>query len=640
MEQNSQDTANKERKKESYKAENITVLKGLEAVRKRPAMYIGDIGVRGLHHLVFEVLDNAIDEALGGHCNNIKLILHEDGTASIIDNGRGIPTDIHPIEKKPAVEIVMTVLHAGGKFDKKNYKVSGGLHGVGVSVVNALSEWLEVKVKRDGKVFLQQYERGIPIQEIEEVGATNDQGTEIRFKPDTEIFSTTDFQYEIFHNRIRELAFLNKGLNIAIEDKRTGKEEKFKFDGGIKTFVDFINKNKKNLHEEVIYLTKESDNIDIEIALQYNDSFNCNEYSFVNNINTIEGGTHVSGFRTALTRVINAYIRKNNLADISLSGDDVREGLTAVISIKVPEPQFEGQTKTKLGNSNIKGLVDSVVSNTLSDYFEENPSIAKNIISKTVLAAKAREAARKAKELTRRKTALSSGNLPGKLADCQEKDPSKCELFIVEGDSAGGSCKQGRAREFQAILPLKGKILNVEKARIDKIFANAEISIMIAALGTGIGEDFKKEKLRYHKIILMTDADVDGKHIACLLLTFFYRYMKELIKDGHIYIAMPPLYRLKKGKELHYAYSDREKEGIIKELGPDLKLQRYKGLGEMNPDQLWETTMEPSSRMLKQVTIEDAVLADEMFTTLMGSEVQARREFIFEHAQEVKDLDI
>jgi len=1071
MTQNSPNTANENTQKSSYKAENITVLKGLEAVRKRPAMYIGDVGTRGLHHLVFEVLDNGIDEALGGHCDHIKLIIHKDGTATVIDNGRGIPTDMHPIEKKSAVEIVMTVLHAGGKFDKKNYKVSGGLHGVGVSVVNALSEWLEVKVKRDGKIHMQRFERGAPTYELKVVGDTEEQGTEVHFKPDSEIFNSIDFQYEIFHNRIRELAFLNKGLRIEIEDERDDKKKEFQFEGGIKSFVEYINKNKRALHEEVIYLAKETKDIEIEIAMQYNDGFAANEFSFVNNINTIEGGTHVSGFRTALTRVINNYIKKNKLTEISLSGDDVREGLAVVISIKVPEPQFEGQTKTKLGNSNIKGLVDSVVFTALTDYFEENPILAKNILSKCVLAAKAREAARKARELTRRKTVLSSGSLPGKLADCQEKDASKCELFIVEGDSAGGcfsgntkvaltdgrnltfkqlikenkkgkknycytlkengeisialiknprltkkkaevikiildndekiictpdhkfrlaeggyiqaidlnpkvslaplyrkvskkqgritidgyemffdnsknkwlfthmladeynlthnfysknkgshrhhldfnklnnnpdnvirlskkehlelhkthifktllteesklkskkihqskefknklkkimntskmkkllsekaikqwqnpkykqymkekflefyysnkeyqklnnkrlnlaqkqywsikencqkqakkikeffinnpekrkllsqkakeqwkdkdllkwrsqqtklqwtsefrekrkkaynktyfhksiklmkvlddenklrdydkfrvalnnktllsfeefknrffngnltstleairnynhkikkiiklrrkrkvydlevkgthnfaltsgifvhnSAKQGRSREFQAILPLRGKILNVEKARIDKIFANNEISIMIAALGTGIGEEFKKEKLRYHKIILMTDADVDGKHISCLLLTFFYRYMRELVEEGHVYLAMPPLYKVKKGKSFRYVYNDEEKDLALQELGEDSNIQRYKGLGEMNPEQLWTTTMEPAKRMLKQITIKDAIAADEMFSTLMGDEVEARREFIFEHAKEVKELDV
>ncbi|MCG2719130.1 MAG: DNA topoisomerase (ATP-hydrolyzing) subunit B [Nanoarchaeota archaeon] len=1071
MTQNSPNTASENSQNNSYKAENITVLKGLEAVRKRPAMYIGDLGVRGLHHLVFEVLDNGIDEALGGYCDYIKLIIHKDGTATVIDNGRGIPVDLHPTEKKPAVEVVMTVLHAGGKFDKKNYKVSGGLHGVGVSVVNALSEWLEVKVKRDGKIYFQSYQRGAPSSELKEVGDTTEHGTEVHFKPDLEIFPSIDFQFEIFHNRVRELAFLNKGLKLEIEDERDGKKKEFQYEGGIRSFVEYINKNKRALHEEIIYLSKESEDIGIEIAMQYNDSFNCNEFSFVNNINTIEGGTHVSGFKTALTRVINNYIKKNKLSDIPLSGDDVREGLSVIISIKVPEPQFEGQTKTKLGNHNIKGLVDSVVSTALTDYFEEHPGIAKNIVGKCVLAAKAREAARKARELTRRKTSLSSGSLPGKLADCQEKDPAKCELFIVEGDSAGGcfsgdtkvaltdgrdltfkqlvkehkkgkknycytleengeisialienprlikkkaevlkvildnnekiictpdhkfrlaeggyiqakdlnskislaplyrklskksknitidgyemifdnsqnkwlfthrladeynlinnfysknkedhrhhldfnklnnnpeniirlnkkehlelhqkhifktllteeaklksknvhqsqefknkikkimnspemknllseraikqwqnpkykqymkekflefyqsnkeyqklnnkrlnlaqqkywslkencqkqakkikeyfinnpqkrillsnnakelwtdqellkwrseqtklqwtsefrekrkksynktyfhksirlmkvlddenklrdydkfrvalnnhtllsfeefknrffngnltstleairnynhkikkliklrrkidvydlevkgthnfaltsgifvhnSAKQGRSRGFQAILPLRGKIINVEKARIDKIFANNEISIMIAALGTSIGEEFNKEKLRYHKIILMTDADVDGKHISCLLLTFFYRYMKKLIEDKHVYLAMPPLYRIKKGKSLVYVYSDEEKDKAVEEMGQDSNIQRYKGLGEMNPEQLWETTMEPVHRMLKQITIEDAIAADEMFTTLMGDEVEARRQFIFEHAKEVKILDV
>ncbi len=638
--ENSQNSLNPERKESSYNAASITVLKGLEAVRKRPAMYIGDIGIRGLHHLVFEVLDNGIDEALAGYCNYIKLILHKDNTASIIDDGRGIPVDLHPIEKKPALEVVMTVLHAGGKFDKKSYKVSGGLHGVGVSVVNALSEWLEVKVKRDGKIYFQRYENGLPLEPLKIVGETNDTGTEVRFKPNSNIFNVTEFQYDIFHTRTRELAFLNPGLTIELLDERSNKSDKFRFDGGIIEFVKHINRNKRVLHNQVIYFSKEVDNIQVEVAMQYNDTYATNEYSYVNNINTIEGGTHVSGFRTALTRVINNYIKKNNLDSVSLSGDDVREGLSVVISVKVPEPQFEGQTKTKLGNHNVKGIVDSIVTSSLGTFFEEHPDIAKSIVVKSIMAAKAREAARKARELTRRKSALSSGSLPGKLADCQERNPEKCELFIVEGDSAGGSCKQGRKKEFQAILPLRGKVLNVEKARINKIFANNEISILISALGTGIGQDFNIAKLRYGKIIITCDADSDGKHISCLLLTFFYRYMRELIEKGHVYVALPPLYKIKKGKSERYAYSDEELKQILADIGKEVNIQRYKGLGEMNPEQLWSTTMDPEKRVLKKITVEDAIAADTMFSTLMGNEVEPRREFIFRHAKEVKVLDI
>lgn len=626
--------------KSGYTAESITVLKGLEAVRKRPAMYIGDVGERGLHHLVYEVVDNSIDEALAGHCNHIIVIMHSDGSISVIDNGRGIPVDIHPEEKRPAVEVVLTMLHAGGKFDKKSYKVSGGLHGVGVSAVNALSEWLEVKVKRGGNIYTQRYEKGIPVTELKIVGKSEETGTEIRFKPDKEIFTTLTYQYDILLNRVRELAFLNRGLKIDITEEATGKKEEFMFEGGIKEFVSYLNKGKKPLHEDIIYLTKEESNIQIEVAMQYNDSYLESEYSYVNNIHTIEGGTHVSGFRTALTRVINNYIKKSKMTENTLSGDDSREGLAVIISLRVPEPQFEGQTKTKLGNSNIKGIVDSMITTSLAQYFEEHPSVARIITEKCVLAAKAREAARKARELTRRKTALSSGSLPGKLADCQESDPAKCELFLVEGDSAGGSAKQGRMREFQAILPLRGKILNVEKARLDKIFANNEITTMIAALGTGITDEFDKSKLRYHKIIVMTDADVDGSHISCLLLTFFYRYMRPLIDDGNVYLAQPPLYKVKKGKEEIYAYNDDELKQVIARMGNDVYIQRYKGLGEMNPEQLWATTMSPEARKLIKVKIEDAIKADTIFSTLMGDDVEIRRDFIFSHAKEVKNLDI
>lgn len=624
----------------AYNADSITVLKGLEAVRKRPAMYIGDISQRGLHHLVYEVLDNSIDEALAGYCSHIKVIMHTDGSVSVIDDGRGIPVDIHPEEKRPAVEVVLTVLHAGGKFDKKSYKVSGGLHGVGVSVVNALSEWLEVKIKRDGRIYHQRYERGYPVTQLKILGDTQERGTEVRFMPDKEIFTTLIFEYDILLNRVRELAFLNKNISLDIAEEASSKANSFLFEGGIKSFVEFLNKTKRVLHQDIIFLTKEENNVNVEVAMQYNDSYLENEYSYVNNIHTIEGGTHVSGFRTALTRVINNYIKKNKMTDTALSGDDVREGMAAVISIKIPEPQFEGQTKTKLGNSTIKGFVDSIVTESLGTYFEEHPDIARIIVEKCVLAAKAREAARKARDLTRRKTALSSGSLPGKLADCQERDPTKCEIFLVEGDSAGGSARQGRRREFQAILPLKGKILNVEKARIDKIFANNEISILIAALGTGIAEEFDHTKLRYHKIIITCDADTDGKHISCLVLTFFYRYMKKLIEDGHVYLATPPLYRVKRGKEESYVYTDEQLKEAVERMGKESAIQRYKGLGEMNPEQLWLTTMDPEKRILKKITIEDGIAADAMFSTLMGEEVEARKEFIFAHAKEVKNLDI
>ncbi|MBU2638774.1 MAG: DNA topoisomerase (ATP-hydrolyzing) subunit B [Nanoarchaeota archaeon] len=630
----------KQRKKSDYKAESITVLKGLEAVRKRPAMYIGDVGERGLHHLVYEVIDNSIDEALAGFCNTIKVVMHPDGSVSVLDNGRGIPVDMHPEEKRPAVEVVLTILHAGGKFDKKSYKVSGGLHGVGVSVVNALSEWLEIKIKRDGKIYTQRYERGKPVTEVKTVGETEETGTELRFMPDKEVFSVTNYQYEILMKRVRELAFLNKGLQLEITDEITEKSSSFMFEGGIKQFVEHLNKSKRAIHPGVIYFEKEVENTQIEVAMQYNDGYLENEYSYVNNINTIEGGTHVSGFKTALTRVINNYIKKSKMADVSLSGEDVREGIAFVLSLRVPEPQFEGQTKTKLGNSNIKGMVDSMVSTALTDYFEQNPNVAKSITEKCVLAAKARDAARKARELTRRKSALSSGSLPGKLSDCQESDPAKCEIFLVEGDSAGGSCRQGRRREFQAILPLKGKILNVEKARIDKIFANNEITTLVAALGTGIGEEFDKKKLRYHKVIITCDADVDGSHISCLLLTFLYRYMRPLIDEGNVFLAQPPLYRVKKGKDEYYVYNDETLKQVQQQLGGGVNIQRYKGLGEMNPEQLWKTTMDPENRTLVKVTVEDAMAADTMFSTLMGEDVDARREFIFAHAKEVKNLDV
>jgi DNA gyrase subunit B len=623
----------------SYKADKIQVLKGLEAVQKRPAMYIGDTGIRGLHHLVYEVVDNSIDEALAGFCSKIEVKINEDGSVTVIDDGRGIPVDIHPGENRPAVEVVMTVLHAGGKFDKDSYKVSGGLHGVGVSCVNALSKVLFVKIKKNGKIYSQKYERGVP-GELEVIGDTEEHGTEITFYPDDKIFTQTiEYEFDILAKRLRELAFLNKGIDIKITDARDGKEKKFKYEGGIVEFVSYLNKNKSVLHAPV-YFEKDVNNVSVEIAIQYNDSYLENCYSFVNNINTIEGGTHVVGFSMALIRVVNDYISKNMKNEPKLGGSDIKEGLTCVLSVKVPDPQFEGQTKTKLGNNEVKTIVSSVIGSELKTFFEENPKTAKLIISKAQLAAKAREAARKAKELTRRKGILSSGSLPGKLADCQSRDPKDSELFLVEGDSAGGSAKSGRDRKYQAILPLRGKILNVEKARQDKIFANNEIITMISALGTGIGEEFDILKLRYHKIILMTDADVDGSHIACLLLTFFYRYMKPLVEEGHVYIAMPPLFKVGKGKSAKYVQSEMELSRLLEETGKDVAIQRYKGLGEMNPDQLWETTLDIEQRHLKKVIIEDAVAADEMFTILMGDQVEPRRNFIFENAKGVKHLDV
>lgn len=625
----------------TYKAENIKVLKGLEAVRKRPSMYIGDTSIRGLHHLVYEAVDNAIDEALAGFCNEIKVTINKDNSVSVEDNGRGIPVDEHPTEKRPAVEVVMTVLHAGGKFDKDSYKVSGGLHGVGISVANALSKFLIVEIKKEGNVYQQRYEKGVPVTELKIIGKTNENGTKVTFLPDNEIFEVSEFHFDILAKRLRELAFLNAGLKIIIRDDINAREKIFNYTEGLVSFIKYLNKNKNPLHEKVIYLKKDVDNINIEIALQYNDGFQEIVETFCNNINTIEGGSHLIGFKTAITRAINDYIRKNKITDLKLSGEDIREGLTAVISVKVPNPQFEGQTKTKLGNSEVKGLVDSACFDYLNSFFEENPIVIKTIIQKSITAAKAREAARKARDLIRRKSVLDSTSLPGKLADCQEKDPLKSEIFLVEGDSAGGSAKQARSREFQAILPLKGKILNVEKARLDKIFKNNEIINMITAIGTGINDDFNIEKLRYHKIIIMTDADVDGNHILCLALTFFYRYMKELVEKGNIFIAMPPLYRVKKGKSIQYFYNDEEVEKYIKDSEKsEIAIQRFKGLGEMNPDQLWETTMNPETRILKKVTIEDAIKADHIFTILMGDQVEPRRNFISKYAKEVKNLDI
>ncbi|MCG0275086.1 MAG: DNA topoisomerase (ATP-hydrolyzing) subunit B [Thermosediminibacteraceae bacterium] len=634
-------------KKTVYDETKIEVLEGLEHVRLRPGMYIGSTDSRGLHHLVYEVVDNSIDEALAGACDNILVVINKDGSITVEDNGRGIPVKMHPKVGKPALEVALTMLHAGGKFGTGGYKVSGGLHGVGVSVVNALSKWLEVEVKRDGFVYYQKYERGKPVTGVEVIGKAEDTGTKVTFMPDDEIFEDTTFNYDILAQRLREQAFLNKGLRIELRDLRSGKQQVFHYEGGIVSFVKYLNRNKDVLHEEPIYIeASKKDEWHVEVALQYNDSYVENVLSFANNINTQEGGTHLVGFKSALTRAINDYARKMNLLkeqEANLSGEDVREGLTAVISVKLVNPQFEGQTKTKLGNSEMRGIVESVVGEALDRFLEENPSIARSIVEKAISAARAREAARKARELVRRKNALDKTSLPGKLADCREKDPRLCELYLVEGDSAGGSAKQGRDPRFQAILPLRGKILNVEKARLDKILNNEEIRAMITALGTGIGSDFDIEKLRYHKIILMADADVDGAHIRTLLLTFLYRYMRPLIEAGMVYIAQPPLYQVKKGKDVYYAYSDEELKAILEKLGKDrdkADVKRFKGLGEMNPDQLWETTMNPKTRTILKVSLEDAIEADEIFTILMGEKVEPRRQFIFEHAAEVRNLDV
>jgi len=628
-----------------YDASQITVLKGLEAVRRRPAMYIGDISVRGLHHLVYEVVDNSVDEALAGFCSEIEVSIEQDNSVVVIDNGRGIPVDMHPTQKRSALEVVMTMLHAGGKFDKKSYKVSGGLHGVGVSVVNALSEWCEVEVYRDGAIYHQKYERGIPVTEVTQIGKTTKNGTRTRFFPDKEVFKKINFSYEILCERLRELAFLNKDLLIKIKDDRTGKSDTFKYKGGIVAFLEYLDQNRDSIQKKPVYIENEKENVPVEVAFQYNSGYTENIFSYVNNIHTMEGGTHLIGFKSALTRTLNNYATKNNLLkneDFTLTGEDVREGLTAIISIKHVEPQFEGQTKTKLGNSEVKGIVESIVGDSLSLFLEENPSISKAMIEKIVTAARSREAARKARELTRRKTVLNGAGLPGKLADCSIKEPDHCEIYLVEGDSAGGSAKQGRDRRFQAILPLKGKILNVEKARLDKIFSNEEIGTIVTALGTGIGSaDFDISKLRYGKIIIMTDADVDGAHIRTLLLTFFFRFMKELIEQGHVYIAQPPLYRIAKAKQENYAYDEDEMEEILKRLGRSgVIIQRYKGLGEMNPDQLWKTTMDPENRTVLLVTIEEAFQADLIFSTLMGDKVEPRRKFIEENAKYVRNLDV
>ena len=632
--------------KQEYGASQIQVLEGLEPVRKRPGMYIGSTGPRGLHHLVYEIVDNSIDEALAGYCSDIYVSINEDGSILVKDNGRGIPVEVHPKTGKSTLETVLTVLHAGGKFGGGGYKVSGGLHGVGVSVVNALSEWLVAEVHKDGKIHRQKYERGVPTSDINVVGDTNVTGTIVQFKPDATIFDEVEYKYETLEYRLRELAFLNKGVKIILEDKREGKEKikEFHYNGGLIEFVKHLNKTKTGIHDDIIYIEKKVKDYMVEVALQYTDGYTENIYSFANNINTHEGGTHLSGFKTAMTKVVNEYARKNSILkdkDSNLLGEDIREGLTAVISVKLPEPQFEGQTKTKLGNTPVRGVVDSVTVDEMGAFLEENPTTAKIIVDKALRAQRAREAAKKARELTRRKSVLESTSLPGKLADCAEKDPSKSEIFLVEGDSAGGSAKQGRDRHSQAILPLRGKILNVEKSRLDKILSSDEIRNMITAYGCGIGEDFDIDKVRYHKIIIMTDADVDGAHIRTLLLTFFFRYMRPLIEQGYVYIAQPPLYKVKKQKKEHYVYSDKELNSLLEEIGRNgIELQRYKGLGEMNAEQLWDTTMNPETRTLLQVSIEDASMADEIFSMLMGDKVAPRKEFIEENARFVRNLDI
>lgn len=631
-----------------YNADQIQVLEGLEGVRKRPAMYIGSTDARGLHHLVYEVVDNAIDEALAGFCDTIVVTIGADGSVSVEDNGRGIPVDIHPREGIPALEVVLTMLHAGGKFGGGGYRVSGGLHGVGVSVVNALSESLEAWVRRDGRVHYQAFRRGATVAPLEVKGPADTTGTTIKFRPDPDIFETLDFSFDTLSFRLREFAFLSAGTKIVLRDERAGeggiRENVFQYDGGIRSFVEFINRAKDPVHADVIYVSKELESVSVEAAIQYNDSYSENMLCFANYVNTTEGGTHLSGFRSALTRSMNDYARKANILkdnDENLVGDDVREGLTAVLSVKLEDPQFEGQTKTKLGNSEMRGIVDSVVTEGLTVYFEENPGTARKIVEKCVAAARAREAARKAKELTRRKSALEVSSLPGKLADCTLRDPYLCELYIVEGDSAGGSAKSGRDRRFQAIMPIRGKILNVEKARIDRIFANEEIRAMITALGTGIGEDFDISKLRYGKVVIMTDADVDGAHIRTLLLTFFFRFMRSLIENGNILIAQPPLYMVRQGKKEHYAYSDQELQEVLVSLGGgNYPVQRYKGLGEMNSEQLWETTMNPATRTMLKVTMEDAIAADQIFTMLMGDKVEPRREFIETHAKYATEIDV
>jgi DNA gyrase subunit B len=636
--------------KQQYKADAIQVLKGLEAVRKRPGMYIGSTSENGLHHLVYEVVDNSIDEALAGHCTAINVTIHPDNSITVQDNGRGIPVDIHPTEKLPALEVALTVLHAGGKFDKNTYKVSGGLHGVGVSVVNALSERLEAVVDREGNRYRMAFVRGKTVKKLETIGKARGTGTIIRFKPDPEIFTVLEFHYSTLADRLRQLAFLNKGISIAIKDERPDqkKEETFFAKGGLSEFVQWLNRNKKPLHPKPIAFSTTKDDVEVDLALQYEDGYNENTFTFVNNINTHEGGTHLTGFKSALTRTINDVAKRRDFLKkegFTLSGEDIREGLTCVLHVKVREPQFEGQTKTKLGNSEVEGIVKTVVNEQLGSWLEEHPPVARNIIEKAVSAARAREAARKARDLVRKKSGLENAVLPGKLADCSYDDPALCEIYLVEGDSAGGSAKQARKREFQAILPLRGKILNVEKARIDKILSNEEIRAMITAIGTGVKDDFKLDEARYHKIILMTDADVDGAHIRTLLLTFFFRQMQELIEAGYVYIAQPPLYRVAKGKEVFYAYSEPERDDYTKRLTNGegkgtVNIQRYKGLGEMNPDQLWDTTMDPEKRTILRVTMEDAVEASKLFDELMGDEVEPRRQFIERNAKYVSNLDV
>ncbi len=629
----------------SYSSSSIQVLEGLEPVRKRPGMYIGSTDEHGLHHLVTEVVDNSVDEALGGYCDKILVEITRDGAVSVTDNGRGIPVDIHPKEKVSTVEVVLTKLHAGGKFGGGGYKVSGGLHGVGVSCVNALSEWLDIEVYRNGKIYRQRYNRGVPMKPLAEAGKTDKMGTKVTFFPDNEIFETIDFSYDIMRTRLREVAYLNKGLEIELTDNRKGRESRdvFRFDGGIKDFVEYLNRNKETMFSEVIYGEKTFKDSEVEYAIQYNDSYSELIYSYANNINTEEGGTHLVGFKNALTKVINDYAHKQNLIkeDEKLAGEDVREGLTAVISVKLTEPQFEGQTKTKLGNSSMRPQVEKAVIDAFGTYLEENPKEAKELVMKTITAQRARDAARNARELTRRKGVFETASLPGKLADCTNREPENCEIFIVEGDSAGGTAKQGRDRRFQAILPLRGKILNVQKARLNHVLENAEIKAMITAFGCGIGDEFDESKLRYDKIICMTDADVDGSHIRILLLTFFFRFMRPLIERGHVYAALPPLYKVTKGKKEVYCYDEKERDEALDSMGrKGCDLQRYKGLGEMNAEQLWYTTMSPEHRTLKQITMEDAFEADEIFSVLMGDMPELRRQFIEENAKLVSDLDI
>ncbi len=625
-----------------YDAERIQVLEGLQAVRKRPAMYIGSVDSKGLHHLVYEVVDNSIDEALAGHCDEIEVVIHEDGSVSVSDNGRGIPVDQHEKHEMPAVTVVMTVLHAGGKFDSKSYQISGGLHGVGVSVVNALSEWATVDVRRGGAVHEQRFERGEPVTPLEEVDDASETGTQIRFKPDGDIFETTEFSFSTLQGRLRELAFLNKGLEISLRDERDGSEETFLYEGGLREFVEYLNENKTPVHDDVIYFEEERDGIEIEVGAQATDEPTGTVHSFANNIKTKEGGAHLTGFKTALTRVVNSYAESEGIVGESLKGQDVREGLTAVVSVMVPEPQFEGQTKTKLGNSEVRGVVEGVVNDRLTTYFEENPDAARAVAEKAAEAARARRAAKKARELQRRKSALESTALPGKLADCQKQEREGSELFIVEGDSAGGSAKQARKRETQAILPLSGKILNVEKHRLDRVLENDEIRSLITALGCGVGDDFDADEVRYENIIIMTDADVDGAHIRTLLLTLFYRHMRPLLERGHVYAAQPPLYRVRCGSETYDVMTEEEREKVVEEKcnGKADNVQRFKGLGEMTPQQLWETTMDPEGRVLKRITVEDASAADRMFSVLMGDKVAPRKQFIKENADEAEWVDI